>query len=149
MRAGARAPALPKGYPLRFDFPTARTAFPGLVLAGEACGLVNPLTGEGIDYALESAEVAAEVLGAALRSGEAPMLTAHKYSQSLRRRFLQTFVNIGRVRDLYVQGWVMNRFVAAANHNDDLKLLLIHIALGNVDPIRALAPKTLLQVLLG
>jgi len=149
MLAGARATALPKGYPLRFDFPTARTAFPGLVLAGEACGLVNPLTGEGIDYALESAEVAAEVLGAALRSGEAPMLTAHKYSQSLRRRFLQTFVNIGRVRDLYVQGWVMNRFVAAANHNDDLKLLLIHIALGNVDPIRALAPKTLLQVLLG
>lgn len=149
MLDGARPAAPPKGYPLRFDFPTARTAFPGLALAGEACGLVNPLTGEGIDYALESAEVAAEVLGDALRCGQAPALTAQKYYQALRDRFLGTFVNIGRVRDLYLQGWVLNRFAAAASHNEDLKLLLIHIALGNIDPIRALSPKTLLQVALG
>ena len=60
-----------RGYPLRLDFPTARTACPGLALVGEAAGLVNPLTGEGIDFALESAEVAAEMLGEALRKGEA------------------------------------------------------------------------------
>src|SRR5574341_149075 len=149
MLEGAHPTAPPKGYPLRFDFPTTRTAFPGLALVGEACGLVNPLTGEGIDYALESAEVAAELLGEALRGGEAPALTAQKYYQALRDRFLRTFVNIGRVRDLYLQGWVLNRFAAAANHNEDLKLLLIHIALGNIDPIRALSPKTLLQVALG
>jgi geranylgeranyl reductase family protein len=149
MLDGAHPTAPPKGYPLRFDFPTARTAFPGLALVGEACGLVNPLTGEGIDYALESAEVAAEVLGDALRCGEASALTAQRYDQALRDRFLRTFVNIRRVRDLYIQGWVLNRFAAAANHNKDLKLLLIHIALGNIDPIRALSPKTLLQVALG
>lgn len=149
MLDGAHPTAPPKGYPLRFDFPTTRAAFPGLALVGEACGLVNPLTGEGIDYALESAEVAAEVLGEALRCGEAPALTAQKYYRALRDRFLRTFVNIGRVRDLYLQGWVLNRFAAAASHNEDLKLLLIHIALGNIDPIRALSPKTLLQVALG
>src|SRR3990172_493189 len=149
MLDGAHPAAPPKGYPLRFDFPTARTAFPGLALVGEACGLVNPLTGEGIDYALESAEVAAEALGDALRCGEAPVLTAQKYYQALRNRFLRTFVNIGRVRDLYLQGWVFNRFAAAADHDEALRLLLIHIALGNVDPIRALSPKTLLQVALG
>jgi geranylgeranyl reductase family protein len=146
---GARPASPPKGYPLRFDFPTARTAFPGLALVGEACGLVNPLTGEGIDYALESAEVAAEVLGEALRSGEAAGAAAQKYAQALRGRFLRTFENISRVRDLYLQGWVLNRFAAAANRDKDLKLLLIHIALGNVDPIRALTPRTLLKVALG
>src|SRR3989338_901512 len=66
--AKARQTAPVKGYPLRFDFPTARTALPGLRLVGEACGLVNPLTGEGIDYALESAEVAAEGGSGGLRN---------------------------------------------------------------------------------
>jgi menaquinone-9 beta-reductase len=149
MLDGAHLTAPSKGYPLRFDFPTARTAFPGLALVGEACGLVNPLTGEGIDYALESAEVAAEVLGNGLRDGEAPALTAQKYHQALRDRFLHTFVNIGRVRDLYLQGWVLNRFAAAASRDEELKLLLIHIALGNIDPVRALSPRTLLKVALG
>src|SRR5574341_1557792 len=60
MLDGARPAAPPKGYPLRFDFPTARTAFPGLALAGEACGLVNPLTGEGIDYRSEERRVGKE-----------------------------------------------------------------------------------------
>lgn len=143
-------PAAPiRGYPLRFDFPAARTAFPGLLLVGEACGLVNPLTGEGIDYAVESAEVAADVLIRALAGGQGPAQTAQTYSQALRDRFLRMFANILRVRDLYLRPWVLNRFVAAANHNDDLKLLLIHIALGNMDPAQALAPKTLLQVALG
>lgn len=146
---GARRIAPIKGYPLRFDFPTARTAFPGLLLVGEACGLVNPLTGEGIDYAVESAEVAAEKIGAALRMGEAPERTMQQYSQALRDRFLRAFVHIGRMRDIYLQPWVMNRFVSAANRNEDLKRLLIHIALGNVDPAKGLSPKTLLQVALG
>ncbi len=149
MMNGARPTSAVKGYPLRFDFPTARTAWPGLALVGEACGLVNPLTGEGIDYALESAETAAEVLGMALRNGEPPAFTAQKYSRALRGRFLRTFVNITRVRDVYLRPWVMNRFASAANKNEDLKLLLIHIALGNVDPIQALSPKTLLQVARG
>jgi geranylgeranyl reductase family protein len=149
MMSGARLTAPVKGYPLRFDFPTARTAFPGLALVGEACGLVNPLTGEGIDYALESAEVAVEVWGQALRSGEAPGHAAQKYHQALRDRFLRVFVNIGRVRDVYLQPWVMNRFVAAAHRDADLNRLLFNIALGNVDPLMALSPRTLWQVARG
>ena len=149
MLEGARAIAPAKGYPLRFDFPTARTALPGLALVGEACGLVNPLTGEGIDYALESAEVAAEVLGRALRSGAAPEQTAQKYQQALRAPFLRMLVNISRVRDLYLRPWVLNRFAAAASRDEEFKLLLIHVALGNLDPIRALTPRTLLKVALG
>ncbi len=141
MLTHAHATAPVKGYPLRFDFPTARLAFPGLCLVGEACGLVNPLTGEGIDYALESAAVAAEVLGAAH--------TPETYTRALHARFLRMFVNITRVRDLYLRPWVFNRFAAAANRSAELALLLVHIALGNVDPLRALSPKTLLKVALG
>ena len=149
MLDGAHLTAPIKGYPLRIDFPTARVAFPGLLLVGEACGLVNPLTGEGIDYGLESAEVAAEVLAHALRAGEAPERTMQKYSQALRGRFLRAFVHIIRLREVYLRPWVMNRFVAAADRNEELQRLLIHIALGNIDPAKGLAPKTLLQVALG
>lgn len=137
----ARAVTPIKGYPLRFDFPTARLAFPGLYLIGEACGLVNPLTGEGIDYALESAEVAAEVLSATH--------TPETYARALHTRFLKMFLNIARVRDVYLRPWVFNRFAAAANRSAELALLLVHIALGNLDPLRALSPKTLLKVALG
>lgn len=38
----------------------------GLILVGDAGGMVNPFNGEGIDYALEAAHVAAEVVDEAL-----------------------------------------------------------------------------------
>ncbi|WP_448074147.1 geranylgeranyl reductase family protein [Georgenia yuyongxinii] len=40
---------------------------PGLVLVGDAGGMVNPFTGEGISYALESGQMAADVVLDALR----------------------------------------------------------------------------------
>jgi geranylgeranyl reductase family protein len=145
----ARALGAVKGFPLRFDFPQTRTAFAGLALVGEACGLVNPLTGEGIDYALESAQLAAELLSRALRNDGLTTGLAARYQQTFRERFLSPFVTIARVRDVYFTPWVMNRFVAAASRHEDLKQLLFNIALGNVDPAKALSVKTLWQVALG
>ncbi|MBL8055122.1 MAG: NAD(P)/FAD-dependent oxidoreductase [Anaerolineales bacterium] len=146
--AGAQPAAPVKGFPLRVDFPAARLAAPGLCLVGEACGLVNPLTGEGVDYALESAEVAAETILAGLRAGR-PAELAAAHTRALRGRFLRGFVNVGRVRDLYLQPWVLNRFVRVAQRDEGLKLRLINIALGNLDPLSALTPGTLWRVLRG
>jgi geranylgeranyl reductase family protein len=138
-----------KGYPLRFDFPTARLAFPGLLLVGEAAGLVNPLTGEGIDYALESAEVGAEVLHHTLRHGQTPAQTAQKFSQALRDRFLRPFLTICRVRDFYFHTWLLNRAARAALRHADFHFTLVQVCLGNLDPARSLSPKMLLQIALG
>ncbi len=55
-----RGAALPMGFnrtPLYAD---------GLVLVGDAGGMVNPFNGEGIDYALEAARIGAEVIAQAL-----------------------------------------------------------------------------------
>lgn len=147
--AGARPAAPVKGFPLRIDFPAARLAAPGVFLVGEACGLVNPLTGEGVDYALESAEVAAEVILNVLRAGQPPERAAAEHTRALRARFLRGFVNIGLVRDLYFQPWVLNRFVRVAGRDEALKLRLVNIALGNADPLSALTPGTLWRVLRG
>jgi menaquinone-9 beta-reductase len=43
----------------------------GVVLVGDAAGFLDPFTGEGIYAALRSAEIAAEVAGPAVRTGDA------------------------------------------------------------------------------
>ena len=44
----------------------------GLLLVGDAGGMVNPFNGEGIAYAMESGELAAEVVAQALARGRRP-----------------------------------------------------------------------------
>jgi len=147
--SGARRPAPARGYPLRLDFETARPALPGLALVGEACGLVSPLTGEGIEYALESAACAAELFGPALRRGEASGVAAREYSRALRGRFLPAFRSALRVRSLFGWRWGLDRLVAAACRNKALADEFLNVALGNVDPAEMLSLKTLMRVLLG
>jgi flavin-dependent dehydrogenase len=48
-----------KSFPIRTDFASAPTFAERVLLVGEAAGLVNPLTGDGIDFALESGKIAA------------------------------------------------------------------------------------------
>ena len=43
----------------------------GLLLVGDAAGMVNPFNGEGIDYALEAGRVSADVIAQALARGGA------------------------------------------------------------------------------
>ena len=60
-----RGAALPMGFnraPLYAD---------GLLLVGDAGGMVNPFNGEGIDYALEAARVGSEIIAQALTRGGA------------------------------------------------------------------------------
>ncbi|MEW9555484.1 geranylgeranyl reductase family protein [Nonomuraea sp. NPDC050783] len=84
--AEARQEGPPKGAPLFFGFTPARSWSPGLVLAGDAAGMINPGTGEGISFALESGKIAAEVIDARLRGGD-PGGDLSEYAATLTRRF--------------------------------------------------------------
>ena len=137
-----------RGYPFRTDFDRTQPAHPGLLLVGEAAGLVNPLTGEGIDYAVESAQVAAEVV---LRVGprkEARALAA-AYAQALRRRFLFSFVGALRIRDLYIRPLLLNKSVRAAKRYESLKVKMFHAITGSTSPSEAFSLKTFVQVALA
>jgi len=81
--ADARQEGPPKGAPLFFGFAPGRSWAPGLILAGDSAGMVNPGTGEGISFALESGKIAAEVLDAQL--GDPEDLSG--YADTLTRRF--------------------------------------------------------------
>jgi geranylgeranyl reductase family protein len=56
----------------------------GVLLVGDAGGMVNPMNGEGIPYAMESGELAADIVVQALaREGEARERVLHSYPQVL------------------------------------------------------------------
>jgi geranylgeranyl reductase family protein len=76
----------PRGFPLRTDFPAVPTSAPGVLVVGETAGLVNPLTGEGIAWAVESGKLAAEVAAEALSAGDVSAECVGRYSDRLRKQ---------------------------------------------------------------
>ena len=80
--------------PLPMGFSRSPSAVPGMLVIGDAAGLVNPFNGEGIAYAMESGELAAELIHDAL-VGDRPGL-AHVYPAILRERYGR-YYSVGRV----------------------------------------------------
>lgn len=79
--------------PLPMSMNRAPQAVPGMLLVGDAAGAVNPFNGEGIAYAMETGEIAADLVHEALvkdRPGIAMM-----YPAVLRQRYGRYF-KIGR-----------------------------------------------------
>jgi geranylgeranyl reductase family protein len=70
----------------------------GVLLIGDAAGMVNPFNGEGIAYAMESAAIAGEIVAQALsaRSDEARERTLHGYPRALKETY-GGYYTLGRV----------------------------------------------------
>jgi flavin-dependent dehydrogenase len=79
--------------PLPMGFNRRPQALPGMLVVGDAAGIVNPFNGEGIAYAIESAELAAELVADALVKDRPGI--AHMYPTMLRQRYGSYFA-IGR-----------------------------------------------------
>jgi geranylgeranyl reductase family protein len=79
--------------PLPMGFNRIPVAVPGLLLVGDAVGAVNPFNGEGIAYAMETAEMAAEVVHESLVRGRLGI--AASYPGMLRDRY-ESYFRIGR-----------------------------------------------------
>lgn len=88
---GARLLGRPQGSAIRTDFPAVPTSAPGVLVVGEAAGLVNPLTGEGVALALESGRLAAEVASKALISGDFSDIQLRAYGDALREKHTSLF----------------------------------------------------------
>jgi flavin-dependent dehydrogenase len=79
--------------PLPMSFNRIPLAVPGMLVIGDAAGAVNPFNGEGIGYAMETAEIAAELVHEALVN-DRPALTT-MYPAVLADRYGRYF-RIGR-----------------------------------------------------
>jgi geranylgeranyl reductase family protein len=136
-----------KSYPLRTDFATMRTQTGGLVLVGEAAGLVNPINGEGVDYALESGQMAAELLARPLKEGRLTDAHLEKYEEQLSERYFHFFYYLAKMRDVYFREWVFNLLVRKAQARADIKYLFVNAALGLINPREGLSLRTLTRIL--
>jgi menaquinone-9 beta-reductase len=73
------------GWPLTTYNPGLAVTGDGLVLVGDAAGLINSLNGEGIQYALLSARWAASTIAEALASGDVSRAALASYPRTLER----------------------------------------------------------------
>ena len=79
--------------PLPMSFNRSPQAVPGLLVVGDAAGAVNPFNGEGIAYAIETGQIAAELIHESLVHGR-PAVTM-RYPQVLRDTYGRYFF-VGR-----------------------------------------------------
>jgi flavin-dependent dehydrogenase len=85
--------AKPRSAPLPMGASRHPPVHRGVMFVGDAAGLVNPFNGEGIDYAMESGQLAAEAGLVVLESGDRTRLSA--YRAAVERRF-GSYFTLGR-----------------------------------------------------
>ncbi len=99
----ARTVSSPSAFPMLLDFPRGKRRVGSVLLAGDAANLIDPLSGEGITYALESGRAAAAAVTAALRSGRSATLGRYERGvwAGLGAEFLGAYV----LRRFLAQPW--------------------------------------------
>jgi menaquinone-9 beta-reductase len=87
-----RGAALPMGFNRQPHYAN------GMLLVGDSGGMVNPFNGEGIAYAMESGEIAAQVIGQALArpTAEARERALQAYPQTLKQTY-GGYYTVGRM----------------------------------------------------
>src|SRR5262249_48911960 len=141
--AGAWQDGPVRGYPIRVDFATAPTYGERIILVGESAGLVNPVTGEGIDYALGSGQVAAGALTAMFAEGDFSTSRLRAYDAQLRAAYQRLFTLCDRMRLLYGNPLMISRALAAMHGRKELRDFYINMVMENDEVMTALSPRTL------
>ncbi len=144
---GSRRSGPVKSYPLRTNFHRSRASQGRVLLVGEAAGLVNPLTGEGIRYAVESGYLASQVVVDCFRQGDLSPTALQGYERTLRDRYQRTFALTHRMRVFYVNPLLLDPMVRACNRWPDLARLVMGVVLSYEDAGRMLRPGILLRAL--
>ncbi len=154
MLARATRSAPLRAYPLRTDFHRDFAGRDRLLVIGEAAGLVNPITGEGIDYALESAEFLAAAFarhwqkratGAVLDVAAAARIT-EAYRSRLSRRFTRRFGLYRAVQRHALAPARTPSLLSQVAHAPALQRLVVDGLFGRAKPAHLLRPTTLFEI---
>lgn len=92
-------PAAP--FPMLLDFPRGRRRLGSTLFAGDAANLIDPLSGEGMAYALESGLAVADTVGLALKTGR--MSDLARYDGRVWRSLSLEFLGAYLVRQVLVR----------------------------------------------
>ncbi len=135
-----------KGYPLRTDFSPSHSGNNWVLVVGEAVGLVNPITGEGIDYALESAQLAAQAILSEWHRQPSKAIQS-KYRAALTRKFQYQLMLNHLTQRIYFRGSALDNLLVRAQHKPRLREAFLNACFGSaVNPATVFTPHTLWDV---
>jgi geranylgeranyl reductase family protein len=136
-----------RGHPLRTRMANAHTHAERVLVAGDAAGLVSPLSGEGIASALESGELAATHARRALEAGDFSGRALASYSRALKARY-GADQRAARTASLVLnKPRLLNRIFRKLQQDEELAQLIGDIVLSHRSPRLVLRPRTLLRLL--
>ena len=136
-----------QGYPLRTGLARTRTHAERILVAGDAAGLVNPLSGEGIGMALESGELAAAYAQAALEAGELSARALASYSRELETRYGAEQRAARFLRRALNSPRLLNHVFHRLHQDRELALEIGYAIIGHKPARLVLRPTTLVRLL--
>ncbi len=137
------------GHPLRADAPDVTPYTDNVLVAGEAAGLVSPLTGEGIGNSMVSGELAAQAAIEALSRGAFSASALATYGRDFHARFDAPHRAARLARSMLNRAWILNRALRRAAHDRAYAVQLNRILVGQRSPRALFAPGMGLKTLLG
>lgn len=138
-----------KGHPLRTDADRIRPFTDNVLVAGEAAGLVSPVTGEGVGPSLDSGRLAADHARRALEQGTFSAGALAAYGREFHRRF-DSFHRAARlVRIGLGYPWIVNRTIRRASHDPIVAQALDGLLNNTLSPAVLLKPAIVLRILAG
>lgn len=147
-RLGAARRVSPiQGYPLRARLDSTVPVADGVLVAGEAAGLVSPLTGEGIGPALESGELAARHALRALADGDVSALALAPYAREVRRRWAGEHRAARLLRALIRRPVLVNCAVRQMQRDPAFALAVGYVLIGVRSPETLLTPGVIAHLL--
>lgn len=136
----------PKGFPIRTDFHRSPARRGRVLLIGEAAGLVNPFTGEGVDYALESAMLASKTIRKCLEHGDFSDRALSHYERDLRQEFQRMFVVTSFIRRFYMNERMLNALARACKRWPEVPRVFVDVLLTRTDPLQVFSPRIVARV---
>ncbi|MBI3913638.1 MAG: geranylgeranyl reductase family protein [Chloroflexi bacterium] len=144
----ARQVAPIQGYPLRTDFSPSHSGNEWILVVGEAAGLVNPISGEGIDYALESAHLAANAILNGWQDGFPSTATQKKYRTALGKKFQFQFILNHLIQKIYFRNGIWTSVLKSACQKPTLRKAMVDAVVGTGNPLVMFTPRVLRDVFL-
>ena len=112
------------------NYPLEKTYSDRLILIGDAAGLANPCTGEGIFYAMDSAKMAGETINKAFENNNLKSYFLSDYEKKWKKEFGKDLNLFLKTAKLWNSG--NEKFIKHVSRDDELSELLINIASGNI-----------------
>jgi geranylgeranyl reductase family protein len=110
--------------------PLEKTYSDRIVLCGDAAGFINPISGEGIYYAMSSGEIAASVISEALEEEKTNENFLYKYQKRWKNDFGKDIKFLSRAAKKWTKG--EETFIKLASKDNKLANMALNILYGDL-----------------